>query len=117
MKRYFLLSLLALGICAVISSCCCCKKKSTKTETTTTAPVPDYAAEGYLKAAIIKHNLDGCSWMIELEDKSKKEPQNLGEEFKKEGMKIWVKYSVPKGAMSICMAGEIVKIEDIKERK
>ncbi len=87
----------------------CCKKPI--------PPEPDYAALGYKKATVINLQLDGCLWMIELEDKSKKEPNNLQEEFRVEGKTVWVKFTPVKGAMSICMAGDVVHLDDIKNRK
>ena len=108
MKIKKLLTILtALSLSTGIISCCAKK----------VAPEPDYAALGYKKATVINYALDGCMWMIELEDKTKKEPNNLQEDFRVEGKTVWVKFSPVKGAMSICMAGDIVHLDDIKARK
>lgn len=105
-----IISPLFLILFAAVSITSCCKKAA--------APEPDYAALGYKKAVVINYALDGCVWMLEMEDKSKKEPKNLPEEFRVENKNVWVKYSpAKKGGMSICMAGEMVEIEDIKARK
>ncbi len=61
--------------------------------------------------------LDGCGWVIELEDKSVIEPSNLSDFMiiPEEDKKIWVSYeSAP--LASICMVGEIVIIKCISSR-
>lgn len=62
--------------------------------------------------------LDGCSWVIKLENEEVLEPTNLADftiELK-EGKKVWLKYTVQDNLASICMVGPIVKIENIWER-
>jgi hypothetical protein len=61
--------------------------------------------------------LDGCGLVIELENGKKLEPINLSE-FSitpENGRKIWVKYHLFEGG-SICMVGDIVKVDCITER-
>ena len=62
--------------------------------------------------------LDGCSWMIELNNGAKLEPTNLND-FSinlQENKKIWVVYHTAAQMASICMHGEIVTIDCISER-
>ena len=61
--------------------------------------------------------LDGCSWMIELNNGTRLEPVNLSDfNFNiNQNKKIWVVYH-PTQFASICMAGEIVTIDCISER-
>ena len=62
--------------------------------------------------------LDGCSWMIEINNGTKIEPTNLND-FRinlKENKKIWVVYHTAPRMVSICMHGEIVTIDCISER-
>ncbi len=62
--------------------------------------------------------LDGCSWMIELNNGSKLEPTNLND-FSinlQDNKKIWVVYHSAPQMASICMHGEIVTIDCISER-
>jgi len=74
--------------------------------------------DGYTPATVIFYELDGCKWMLLLENGAKLQPQGmLAEAFQKDQMKVWVKYEMQKDAPNICMAGEVVKILDIKERK
>ena len=61
--------------------------------------------------------LDGCGWIIELEDKSVIEPSNL-QDFMiipRENKKIWVTYENAPLA-SICMVGQVVLVKCISER-
>ena len=62
--------------------------------------------------------LDGCSWMIKLNNGAKLEPTNLND-FSinlQENKKIWVVYHTAAQMASICMHGEIVTIDCISER-
>ena len=77
-------------------------------------PVSPYAS--YTKAIVIKYSLDGCNWMLQLEDGKKLEPRNLKDEFKKENLKVWVTYQTFND-YSFCMAGDIINIEDIALRE
>ncbi len=102
----------------VITSCCCKKVCGRgKEERTTTAPPVDYVKEGYTAATVIYYELDACKWMIQLDDEKKLEPRGMDTAFQKDKLKVWVKYEILKGAVSTCMAGTIVKITEIKERK
>ena len=62
--------------------------------------------------------LDGCSWMIELNNGTKLEPTNLND-FSinlEENKKIWVVYHTAAQMASICMTVEIVTIDCISAR-
>ena len=62
--------------------------------------------------------LDGCSWMIELNNGTRLEPTNLND-FNinlQENQKIWVVYHTAAQMASICMHGEIVTVDCILER-
>src|ERR1700757_3637349 len=79
----------------------------------------NYAKEGYEKAIVINYNIDGCGFMLELMDKrkSKISPDKLPDEFKKEKMKVWIKYaSAKKQPVTTCMAGHFCDIIDIQKR-
>lgn len=60
--------------------------------------------------------LDGCSWVIELNNGKKLEPINLNEFVSRpvDGKRIYVEYVVEPGMGSICMVGEIVRITALK---
>ena len=75
--------------------------------------------ENSLSAKLVNMTrLDGCSWMIELNDGTKLEPTNLND-FNinlQENQKIWIVYNTAAQMVSICMHGEIVTIDCISER-
>lgn len=70
----------------------------------------------YTEMTVVKLDLDGCSWMLQPKDGKKLEPVNLKDEYKKDNLNVLVTYEPYKGT-SICMAGEMVTITDIKLRK
>src|ERR1700739_4458141 len=79
----------------------------------------DFAKEGYVKATVIHYKVEGCGFLIELDDKEKTKlmPEKLDEGFKKNKEKIWIKYSIAKKQpMGTCMAGKFCEIIDIKKR-
>lgn len=79
----------------------------------------NYAKEGYEKAVVINYKVDGCGFMLQLLDKrkSKISPDKLPDEFKKEKMKVWIKYSASKKQpITTCMAGHFCDLIDIKKR-
>jgi len=81
---------------------------------------PDYTKEGYVKAIVINYKVENCGFLIELNDKAKTKlaPEKLADDFKKDKLKIWVKYSIAKKQpMGTCMAGQLCEIIDIKKRK
>lgn len=84
-------------------------------KSTYTAPDQDtHEQNGFVKATIINYALDGCGFMLLLEDGKKLEPVNLSEEFKKDSIKVWIKYQHYKGN-SICMAGEMITVTAIEK--
>lgn len=61
--------------------------------------------------------LDGCTWVIKLDNNEVIEPINLGD-FNfvlEDGKKIWIKYKTV-GMASICMVGPTIEIEAIWDR-
>ena len=80
----------------------------------------NYEKEGYVKALVIKYNVEDCGFIIELDDKEKTKltPYKLPNEFKKGKEKVWIKYSIVKTQLpSTCMTGRQVELEDIKKRE
>ena len=80
----------------------------------------NYEKEGYVKARVVKYEVEGCGFLIELADKTKTKlmPNQLPDEFKKDKEKVWIKYVVAKKQLpSTCMAGKQVEIEAIQKRK
>jgi hypothetical protein len=77
----------------------------------------NYLAQGYERARVINYEVDGCTYLIQLGDGKKIEPTNLGSDFKKDKLDVWIKYVPKKGGVSTCMAGQVVEISDIQLRK
>jgi hypothetical protein len=85
--------------------------------TRNTAEPWNYRDSTYKAATVINYTVDGCTWMLQLEDGKKLQPSVLKPEFQKDKLKVWIKYSPKKGGVGICMAGEIVDITEIDLRK
>lgn len=67
---------------------------------------------------IDRHNLDGCGFLIQLDNGTKLEPIEVTPEFEfTEGQRIKVSYQHLEGVASTCMAGELVRITEIKSIK
>ncbi len=76
----------------------------------------DMEKQGFVKAMVIEMQLDGCTFMVQQEsDKKNLEPDGLQPEFQHDSMKVWIKYTA-EDRMSVCMAGETIKLIDIKKR-
>lgn len=104
-------SICFLGILSALGCSISCQPKGKTT---------DYAKEGYVKAMVIKYEVESCGYLLEVADeqKSKLAPDKLPEELKKDKQPVWVKYTpVKKQMMGTCMAGTQVQVVDIKKRK
>jgi hypothetical protein len=62
--------------------------------------------------------LDGCGWVIVLDDGSRLEPLNLSSQTvtPADGKKVWLTYTTAKNTASICMVGDMVEITCMSER-
>jgi hypothetical protein len=56
-----------------------------------------------------------CDYLIKLDDGSLLEPAGLGEEFKKDGLKIWVQYAASR-RVSLCENSMPITISEIKKK-
>ena len=78
------------------------------------------AKEGFVKATITDYKVDGCGFLIQLADKEKTKlvPDKIANDFKKDKLKVWIKYTLAKKQeMSSCMAGKQCEVIEIKKRK
>jgi len=92
-------------------------EKDVQPATEQVAPSRDYAGEGFTKATVIDMTgLDGCDHLLKLETGKKLQPTNLNLEYKQDKLQVWIKYSVPKGLVGICMSGTIVRLSAIEKR-
>lgn len=72
----------------------------------------DYS--GLIKATVVDMSeLDGCNHLLKLEDGTFLEPMNLENEFKKNGMVLYISYK-PSKANSVCMKGKLVELSTVK---
>lgn len=62
---------------------------------------------GFVKAKITnQYAVDGCPFLIELKDEDLLlSPQNLREEYKKNGLEVWLKYRTTKPYVNECRKG------------
>jgi hypothetical protein len=111
MKKNFLVPVLAMLVFAFS----CHRVKDAVTDKAD--PDFDYAKNGYVKGYVTDVQLDGCKWMIALQDSGGKkiEPDEIPPGFQQDSLLVWVKYK-PEDRMSVCMAGQTVDILDIKKR-
>ena len=96
---------------ALILALCIISCKTAKKST-----LRNFEASGFVRAEIKKFEVDGCGFMLFLNEKEKLNPDVLPVPFQKEGQKVWVKYEVKKPVMSTCMAGKNIHILEIEIR-
>lgn len=90
---------------------CCSPKNTTSTPNAAVKPnVIDYEKEGYVRATVIKYEVDGCQYLFQLSSGKKLEVQKFPEELKLDKKQVWIKFELDKNAASTCMAGDIVKL-------
>lgn len=98
--------LLLIGLIILLSTSISCNKAKLHDSDAVKATLNDFTG------------LDGCTWVVKLEDNEVLEPINLSD-FNlglKEGKKVWIKYKPAENMASICMVGQIVEIEGIWDR-
>lgn len=94
------------GLSIVLVSC------SGKTVVTETLP-----NDSAVLATVVDYTeLDGCTFLLELPDGQKLQPENLGEAFKKKDLKVYITYKIHDG-ISNCMAGKMVTLTSITVAK
>ena len=74
-------------------------------------------APKFTKGKLVKGEIDGCAWLIELKDKKILQPTNITKlKIKlKDGKRIKFTYKPLKNVAGFCMMGEIVEIIEIKK--
>lgn len=58
--------------------------------------------------------LDGCKYLLETSDGRRLQATNLSSEYQKAGLELQVLVKPAKNMMSICMAGEMVELVEVK---
>lgn len=94
-----------------------CKTQSTRPEVSLEK---DAMQKLKFKAVTVKDfkGLDGCSFLIVPDDSSenKMEAVNLADSLKIPELKLWIRYHDAVDHMSICMAGKMIIIDEVKFR-
>ena len=89
-----------------------------KTVSAVTKTENEMQALNYVSAKVVlQTELAGCGYMLALSDGKMLQPLNLNDTLKHDGLKLWVNYQIEKNAMSVCMMGQPVKINDAKRIK
>jgi hypothetical protein len=60
--------------------------------------------------------LDGCSYVLVKDSVTSFQPIDFSDSLKLDGLKLWIKFSVV-NQMSVCMAGQTIKLSAVKYRK
>lgn len=81
-----------------------------------TQSVTPMEQQGFVKATVKNYTVDGCTWLLELENGKKLQPAFLDIPFQKDNLAVWIKYTVTKSNASICMTGQTVNITEIQQR-
>lgn len=69
----------------------------------------------YIPAKVVlQTEMDGCGYLLALEDGTLLEPVNLNDTLKQNTLRLWVKYHTEKKGMSVCMMGTMIRIDDAK---
>lgn len=103
-------------ICA-LALCSCNKSNGDMTSTTNSEENTDFRAEGYVATTIIydKTASSPCDYLLEAKGGEILEAMDLPEEFKKDGVKLWVKY-IPQRRRSQCGTAQPIGIERVVRR-
>jgi len=76
---------------------------------------PDTTPKGFVGTIEDATGLDGCKWLIKLDNGTRLEPIGLESAYQKAGLKVRVEYTQPETDIaSTCMAGQIVKLTKIE---
>ena len=75
----------------------------------------EYLKNGYTIAKVIDNTeIAGCGFILELQDSTLLTPSKIGDEFKINNLKVYVKYEVlKKQPITNCMRGKVVNISEI----
>ena len=66
--------------------------------------------------AVNKTGLDGCGYLLETENQSYLEPDNLETKYRVDGTKLCITYKKV-NKFSVCMAGEMITLTSVKKIK
>lgn len=64
---------------------------------------------------VIFFEVAGCGYMLQRQDQSRLQPVNLPEQYQVEGLELSISYRIIEDVVTICMAGEVVELINIKK--
>lgn len=97
---------------------CSAKQKSSLTQSTTSTvatqenKVKPIESNKIIGTVLDKSKIDGCSYVISINDSTNYEPINLEKTYQKDGLKIMFTYKLSR-AMTACMMGQPIVIQKI----
>ena len=81
------------------------------------AIIKNFEAEGFVKATVIKYEVESCGYLIRLENELLLSPDSLPKAYEKNNFLVWIKYNnTKKQSLSTCMAGKTINLIEILER-
>jgi hypothetical protein len=114
MKKSLFTIGMTLTIIVTIGSC---GQKTITEENITPTTLMNFDKTGYTFGTIVQSKTEGdCEWTIKLENGKHLDPKSLEEDFMKNGMSVWIKYT-PQRRMQRCENAMPVGITEIKMNK
>jgi uncharacterized protein YceK len=106
-------------ICSISLIMTGCSAKKATTETAETNAEKERTAEiikeGYIQAVVEDKTKSGCGFVIKnINTQEYLLPNNLEEEYKQDGLKVWLKCRPIRPAQGSCTIGNPTTIEEIK---
>ena len=66
---------------------------------------------------VLQTELAGCNYLLAQENGKMLEPLNLADSLKQNDLHLWIKYHAEKNAVSVCMMGTIITLDEVKISK
>ncbi len=108
---FYVACLPAIALCVTMQGCC--NKATRAVPATSQADTMRILKPLAVAVVVDSRQLDGCTFLLRLNDGTVLEPDRLPEKFRHGGRKVLIRYHVVK-RMSICMAGRPVVIDHIE---
>ena len=116
--RNFYLTAIGFGFTALTMLTACPGKNETEQQTTTEASTKqtmEPIKQDWLQVKVVDmRGLDGCRFLLELENGKRLQAINLSPEHQKTGLKLRITYKMAEGYMGICMAGDMVELVNVE---
>ncbi len=105
----------SLSVVLILSSCRCFRPVPADESTVQEKKMQGNQSNPKMFPAIVidARGLDGCSFLLQLKDSTRLEPDRLDEKYRRDGRKVLIRFHEVK-RMSVCMAGKPVIIDHIE---